>query len=53
VTWGSSGENAELFDDPSAEPVNYDLTPLDELFLPPAPPPSGTSGDSSSTEGGL
>ena len=32
VTWGSSGEDAELFDDPcGATPVNYDATPLDEL----------------------
>jgi subtilisin family serine protease len=58
VTWGTSGENAELFDDPSAEPVNYDLTPLDDLFLspspPPSPPPSGTTESSTgSTEGGL
>lgn len=40
VTWGSSGEDAELFEDPSAEPVNYDQTPLEDLFLPPSPPPS-------------
>ncbi len=59
VTWGSSGEEAELFDDPLAEPVNYDTTPLEDLFLPPPPPPTsppapGTTGNStSSTEGGL
>ncbi len=60
VTWGSSAEEAELFDDPSAEPVNYDQTPLEDLFLPPPPPPtppppaSGDSGNSTgSTEGGL
>jgi serine protease AprX len=58
VTWGSSGEDADLFDDPSAEPVNYDTTPLEDLFLPPPPPPtppptSGTTGNSTSTEGGL
>jgi hypothetical protein len=58
VTWGSSGEDAELFDDPLAEPVNYDATPLEDLFLPPPPPPTpppapGTTGNSTSTEGGL
>jgi len=62
VTWGSSAEDAELFDDPSAEPVNYDATPLEDLFLPPPPPPSpppapGTTGSSTdstgTTEGGL
>ena len=30
VTWGSSGEDCDLFDDPSRRPVNYDATPLDE-----------------------
>jgi hypothetical protein len=39
VTWGSSDEDAPLFDDPSSEPVNFDLTPLDDLFLQPVPPP--------------
>ena len=62
VTWGSSGEDAELFDDPSADPVNYDATPLEDLFLPPpplpSPPPvSGTTGSSTNstgtTEGGF
>ncbi len=57
VTWGSSGEDSELFDDPSALPVNYDLTPLEDLFLPPpppSPPASGATGNStSSTTGGL
>jgi hypothetical protein len=57
VTWGSSGEDAELFDDPSTEPVNYDATPLEDLFLPPPPPASGTTGSSTSstgaTEGGF
>ena len=40
VTWGSSGEDSPLFDDPSQLPVNYDTTPLDDLFLPPPPPPT-------------
>ena len=60
VTWGSSGEDAEIFDNPSAEPVNYDATPLEDLFMlsppPPSPPPpaSGDStGSTGSTEGGL
>ena len=50
VTWGSSGEDAELFDNPSEEPINYDATPLEDLFLPPPPPTSGTTG---TTEGGF
>jgi serine protease AprX len=58
VTWGSNGEDAVLFDDPSAEPVNFDQTPLEDLFLlpppPPTPPPaSNTTGNSTSTGGGL
>jgi serine protease AprX len=59
TTWGSSGEDAELFDDPSGVPVNYDQTPLEDLFLPPPPlppgsPASGAAGHStSSTVGGL
>jgi hypothetical protein len=60
VTWGSSGEDAELFDDPAAVPVNYDATPLEDLFLMPEPPPSPpppasgtTSTSTGSTEGGL
>jgi serine protease AprX len=52
VTWGSSGEDSDLFDDPSALPVNFDLTPLEDLFLPPAPPPSPPP-PSSSLLGGL
>jgi len=39
VTWGSSGEDADLFDDPNGEPENYDGVSLDDLFLPPPPPP--------------
>ena len=42
VTWGSSGEDSPLFDDPSQLPVNYDQTPLDDLFLPPSA--AGTAG---------
>jgi serine protease AprX len=43
VTWGSSGEDAELFDDPSALPINLDLTSLTDIFmLPPSPPPATT-----------
>jgi serine protease AprX len=55
VTWGSNGEDAVLFDDPDGEPVNYDATPLEDLFLPPPPPPSPPASGSStgSTEGGL
>ena len=59
VTWGSNGEDAVLFDDPAGEPVNYDATPLEDLFLPPPPPPSPPAGQpvsgssTGSTEGGL
>jgi serine protease AprX len=45
VTWGSNDEAAELFDDPALDPVNYDLTTFDELFLPPPAPPPPPSGD--------
>jgi serine protease AprX len=40
VTWGSSGEDAELFDNPNADPLTFDAITLDELFglLPPAAP---------------
>ena len=46
VTWGSSGEDAELFDDPSAEPVNYDATPLDDLV-----PAADTAADAAAGAG--
>ena len=32
---GQQRRGLDLFDDPSAPPVNYDETPLDELFFPP------------------
>ena len=32
LTWGNSGEDAPLFDDPIAEPVNFDGTVFDTLF---------------------
>jgi hypothetical protein len=52
VTWGSSGEDAETFDAPNADPVVYDDVPLDDLFgllpppvtAPPPPPPPATGG---------
>ena len=61
VTWGSSGEDLDLFEDPNGEPVNYDATPLEDLFLPPPPPspspapPAGqpATGNSTSSTGGL
>ena len=61
VTWGSNGEDSELFEDPNGEPVNYDATPLEDLFLPPPPPspppalPAGqpVTGNSTSSTGGL
>jgi len=54
VTWGSSGEDSDLFDDPSALPVNYDATTLDELFLPLVPTtPSATSTPTGNTGGGF
>jgi hypothetical protein len=50
VTWGSNGEDCELFDDPLADPINYDATPLEDLFLPPVPTTPPSTG---STGGGL
>jgi len=47
VTWGSNGEDAVLFDDPAADPVNYDVITFDDLFL----PPPGTSTSVLSTIG--
>jgi serine protease AprX len=50
VTWGSSAEESPLFDDPLADPINYDATPLEDLFLPPVPTTPPSTG---STGGGL
>jgi serine protease AprX len=35
MTWGNSGENAPLFDDPIAEPVNFDQAVFQSLFSAP------------------
>ena len=35
MTWGTSGEDAPLFDDPIAEPVNFDQTVFENLFSTP------------------
>ena len=35
MTWGNSGEDAPLFDDPIAEPVNFDQTVFESLFSTP------------------
>ena len=32
VTWGNSGEETPLFDDPNAEPVTFDISIYDDLF---------------------
>jgi serine protease AprX len=43
VTWGSNGEDADLFDVPTADPINFDTITLDVLFPPPpgsTPPPA-------------
>jgi hypothetical protein len=32
MTWGTSGEDAPMFDDPIAEPVNFDQSTFDSLF---------------------
>jgi serine protease AprX len=58
VTWGSNGEDSDLFEDPNGEPVNYDATPLEDLFMPPLPPakfPAGppATGNAASSTGGL
>jgi serine protease AprX len=45
VTWGSNGEDSELFDVPTADPINFDTITLDVLFPPPpgyTPPPAPT-----------
>ena len=50
VTWGSSGDDAALFDNPDADPITFDTISLEELFPAAPPPASSTSG---SVEGGL
>ncbi len=35
MTWGNSGEDAPLFDDPIAEPINFDRTVFESLFSTP------------------
>ena len=37
VTWGSSGEDAELFDNPDADPITFDDIPLDAALPAPLP----------------
>ncbi|MEP6915809.1 MAG: hypothetical protein ABJC89_09180, partial [Acidobacteriota bacterium] len=37
TTWGSSGEDTPLFDDPTADPRSFDGTAWDSLFGPLAP----------------
>jgi hypothetical protein len=32
MTWGNSGEDAPMFDDPIEPPVNFDQTVFDSLF---------------------
>ena len=41
VTWGSSSEDAALFENPDADPPVFDAIPIEALF-PPAPPVSTT-----------
>ena len=53
VTWGSNDEDAHLFDDPALDPVNYDLTTIDQLFMPPPPPPSPPPPTSGGSVGGI
>ena len=49
TSWGSSDDEAPpLFDDPNAEPANFDQADFDLLFPPELvdePPPASTSGD--------
>jgi serine protease AprX len=47
ITWGNSGEDTPLFDDPEAEPANFDQTVWENIFpvepievVPPVPTPS-------------
>jgi hypothetical protein len=54
VTWGNSGEDNELFDDPDAPPVDIDESEFDESEPSPDPPvPPGDSGDGSENAGVL
>ena len=32
MTWGNSGEDAQLFDDPTGQPMNFDETVWDDIF---------------------
>jgi hypothetical protein len=34
LTWGNSGEDAPLFDDPEVEPVTFDASVWEDLFGP-------------------
>jgi len=34
ITWGTSGGDGPLFDDPNAPPVNFDSSVYDNLFGP-------------------
>jgi len=47
TTWGSSGDDVPLFDDPDAEPVTFDSTVYDDLFgftpIGPTTPPAATT----------
>jgi hypothetical protein len=54
VTWGSSDEDAQLFDDPNADPLNFDEIPLEELFPPDPTPilPGGPVGSATGTVDG-
>ena len=60
MTWGSSSDDAVLFDDPNADPIVFDEIPF-ELLFPPSPPvsalpPAGstqpTSGSAAGTVAG-
>jgi serine protease AprX len=56
VTWGSNGEDCELFDVPTADPINFDTITLDVLFPPPpgsTPPPPTTTTTVTGTVTGL
>jgi serine protease AprX len=51
VTWGSSGEDHEMFDDPNGDPSLCEDIPLEDLFVP--PPPVANENQSGTVGGGL
>jgi hypothetical protein len=49
VTWGTSGSDDPLFDDPMTPPVNYDESVYDNLFGPGTLEPVSSSSTTTTT----